>query len=372
MQVIDVNEFRDPAIAYHGLTGVDEAYTFYYDETNNPRRFHVENTGFNAQPMCFVLGGLCHRGRPRPLGLAELRRAVRLQPNAPELKLRHLGTGDFLRLIGSPKVERYLDWLAAEDLLLHYLALDPLYWSVIDIVDSIISHPETSALQVFHGALKSDLCEILAADPADLADLFGRFSYPDVGLDRRGAFIRELQERLEAREKLISQFGYQMLRGVLQAGARVDQLLYLQDETPHELIDSFEHFFRDRLCLFKHSHHVFDVEPVIEERLRRYEFRDGERELGHFRFVDSKEEAGVQASDPIVGLLGKLFSYSARVSRDDFAADLRSLSTAQKRTLGKLCAAMDRSIDATPALVQRVMSARAASRCAMLLGETPT
>lgn len=33
--MIDVNEIRGPAIALSGLTGVDRASTFYYDETNN-------------------------------------------------------------------------------------------------------------------------------------------------------------------------------------------------------------------------------------------------------------------------------------------------------------------------------------------------
>jgi hypothetical protein len=73
VQVVDVNEFRTAAIVLNGLTGVDRDYTFYYDETNNPRRFHVETAAFNAEPMCFVLGGVAHAGPPRSLDVAALR-----------------------------------------------------------------------------------------------------------------------------------------------------------------------------------------------------------------------------------------------------------------------------------------------------------
>ena len=41
MREIDVNEVRDPLIAFNGLTRADDVYTFYYDETNNIRRLHV-------------------------------------------------------------------------------------------------------------------------------------------------------------------------------------------------------------------------------------------------------------------------------------------------------------------------------------------
>ncbi|HEY2707207.1 MAG TPA: hypothetical protein VGI95_04075 [Caulobacteraceae bacterium] len=356
MQVIDVNEFRDPPIRLHSLTGVDDAYTFYYDETNNPRRFYVETAAFNVEPLCFVLGGIVHRGDPRPLDLSPLRQAVRLQANAPELKLRHLGGGDFLNLLGSAKVEAYLDWLAAEQLTAHYFALDPLFWAVIDIVDSIISHDGLRHMQRMHTDLKADLYEILAVDQADMADLFARYSFPDVVRERGAAFVREVLERVEAREEILPHFGFQMLKGVLQGGVRAGPLIYLEDETPHALIDSFEGFFLDRLCLFKRAQHVLDVEPVIQARLAGYEFVDGDRPLRHFRFADSKTEAGVQASDPLVGLLGKLFSYAAGRVPSDVVADRRSLSPQQRRTLAKLAELIDRSVEMTPAMAQRVMS----------------
>lgn len=360
MRQIDVNVVRDPVIALNGLTRADDAYTFYYDETNNIRRLHVTSEGLNVRdPMCFVLGGVAHRGPPRPLDIAGLRAAVRLQPSAPELKLRHLGSGDILDLLKSARVEAYLDWLSAEGLLIHYSVVDPLYWATVDIVDSIISHGPMAHMQAFHMQLKAGLFTVLACDVDDVADLFHRYRYPNVGEAGRLAFVRELLDRLEDRETLLDHFEYMMLKGVLQAGARSEALIYLQDEDPDTLLDSFVEFFIHRICLFKNARHILDVEPQIEEPLKACVFTDGGRRLDTFAFVDSKSDPGIQASDAIVGMLGKLFSYVTRTSVPELIADRQLLTPDQERRLAKLNALLDRSDAESPALLHQVASVSA-------------
>ena len=357
---IEVNEVRDPAIALNGLANVDRTYTFYYDETNNIRRLHVTADGFNVkEPMCFVLGGVAHRGPPRPLDVTSLKTAVRLQSTAKELKLAHLGKGGILDLLKSWRVEAYLEWLSAEGLLIHYSAVDPLYWSTVDIVDSIISHDPMRHMRRFHMELKADLFTVLAADIDDVADLFHRYSYPNVDEELRVAFVDELLARLENRGDLLPEFNAQVLKGVLQAGGRAEPLIYLDDEPPKTLLDSFVEFFIHRICLFKTGFHRLDVEPVIQARLQNYVFRDGERVLDTYAFVDSQNEPGVQVSDALIGLLGKLFSYVTRANPADLIAVRRALTPGQVRTLGKLNELLDRSADETPALLHQGASVRA-------------
>ena len=357
---IDVNAMRDPVIALNRLTRADDAYTFYYDETNNIRRLHVTADGFNVrEPLCFVLGGIGHRGPPRALDLGGLKRAVQLQATAKELKLAHLGKGDILSLLKSWRVEAYLDWLAAEDLLVHYSAVDPLYWSTVDIIDTIISHDVLAHMRQYDAALKADLFTILAADIDDIADFFHRFSYPDVGEANRLSFMAELLQRLEYRSELLPAFNAQVLKGVLQSGARGDALIYLQDEVPNTVLDSFVMFFIHRICLFKNATHRLDVEPTIQTRLKSFVFKDGGRVLDTFSFADSETDPGVQASDALVGLLGKLFSYVTRTNPQQLIADRRKLTPGQARNLGKLNALLDRSEAETPALLHQVASGRA-------------
>jgi hypothetical protein len=357
---IDVNEVRDPLIALNGLTNVDRDYTFYYDETNNIRRLHVTADGFNVkEPTCFVLGGVAHIGQPRPLDLASLKAAVRLQLTAKELKLSHLGKGDVLDLLKSWRVEAYLDWLSAEGLLVHYSAVDPLYWSIVDIVDSIISHDRMRHMQRFHLGLKADLLTVLGADINDVAGLLHQYSYPNVGEARRRGFVEELLARLEHRADLLPEFNAQVLKGVLQAGGRAEPLIYLDDEPPNTLLDSFVEFFIHRICLFKNGVHRLDVEPVIQARLQDCTFRDGDQALDTYAFVDSRGEPGVQISDALIGLLGKLFSYVTRTDPAELVAVRRALTPVQARALGKLNDLLDRSAAETPALLHQIASTRA-------------
>lgn len=173
---MDIDELRQPQIRLHGLTGADRVYTFYHDETNNVRKLELKPGGFNVVALqVFVLGGVVHDGAPRPLDMLDLRAAMRIQKSAPELKLEHVGRGDFLTVLRSPKLTLFLRWLAANDLLLHYHELDPLYWSIADIVDAIVFHPDSPAPNVFAGELKADLLEVLRSDLGVAADLFHRF-----------------------------------------------------------------------------------------------------------------------------------------------------------------------------------------------------
>lgn len=355
--VIDVNMMRDLAIRLSGLTKINDLYTFYYDETNNIRRLHITDKGFNVgDPMCFVLGGVVHRGATRPLDVDGLKQKIRLQVTAKELKLAHLGKGGILQLLASPKIRLFLDWLIEEGLFVHYFALDPLYWSIVDIIDSIVTHDTLAHLQQFNRDLKDSLFTVLAEDMDDVAALFHRFGYPNVEPASRRLFLNELLCRVKDREDLLEGFNFHLLKGVLEASVSIESLIYLEDQTPYALINSFTEFYINRICLFKNSRHLLDVEEVVKTRMRGMSFRDGNKDLDNFLFVDSQNEFGVQVSDALVGLLGKLFSYITRTNHAQIIQDRNALTATQLETLDKLNALLDRSADEAVAFLEQVIS----------------
>lgn len=357
--MIDVNLIRDREIALHGLTGADDAFTIYYDETNNIRRLHVRSDGLNVrEPQCFVVGGVAHHGAARPLPLDELRAALRVQPNAPEIKLKHVATGEFLDLLKAPRLEVFLTWLSQQGLFIHYSALDPLYWSIVDIIDSILTEHREPMLLAVNRQLKNDLYTVLRHDYDGTVDIFLRYRYPDVGLERRQAFLAELLDLLEHRRHLLAHFNFMMLKGVLQIAERLNALPYLEDETPNVLIESFAPFYVQRLCLFKNSQHILDIEEVVKAHLKRTPFTDGDRELKHFRFAISHDESGIQISDIVTGLLGKFFSFICAADDDELVAERRGLGEQQQRSLGLLNALLDLSIGENKAFAHYVLSLR--------------
>jgi len=124
--MIDVNPLRDAILAVFPMPRVDGVYSFYYDETNNVRKLHLTPNGMNIRrPDCFVLGGIVHGGPPRSIELSDLRTLLRLQPSVKEIKLKHLGSGDFLDLLGSEKIALFLEWLTTQGLLIHYQVSEP-------------------------------------------------------------------------------------------------------------------------------------------------------------------------------------------------------------------------------------------------------
>jgi hypothetical protein len=366
--MIDVNEIRDPDIQLNGLTGVDEAYTIYYDETNNIRRLHVTPDGLNVrEPKCFVLGGIAHKGAPRDLGFEPLRSALRLQPSAKEMKLEHLGKGDFLQLLGSAKIGIFLDWLKKSGLFLHFQVLDVMYWSIVDIVDSIVTEAGHVQLMMIAPALKDDLYTVLRYDLVHTVDLFKRFDYPDVGRTRRRAFIKELRTILNERRDLLQDFNFQMLKGLLQIATGLDTLPYLEDEEPNVLIEEFSTFYLKRICLFKNSTHILDIEEVIRAKLATYSFTDNGRPVSNHQFVNSREEVGVQISDVVAGLLGKAFTYLNQTPMAELQVEVPQLSPVQTRNLRVLTELIDHSIQETIAFASLVLCYEDRRRAAFLL-----
>ena len=281
---------------------------------------------------------------------------LRIQENAPEIKLKHVATGEFLDLLNAPRLETFLDWLIEQGLFVHYSVLDPIYWSIVDIVDSILTEHGEPRLFALNMNLKSDLYTILRHDYVGTVDLFQRYTYPDVGRERRAAFVAELLDLLELRHDLLEYFNYMMLKGVLEIAAKIDSLPYLEDETPHVLIDSFAPFYIQRICLFKNSDLIFDVEDVVKEYLSGMRFVDGDSELKQFRFAVSHHETGIQIADVIIGLLGKFFSFICATEAAELAEIRRGLNAQQKRALKALGKLLDRSLAENEAFAHFVLS----------------
>ncbi|GEQ99283.1 hypothetical protein JCM17844_29200 [Iodidimonas gelatinilytica] len=368
---IDVNTLRDPVIQMNGLFNADAVYTIYYDETNNIRRLHVRPDGLNVgHPECFVVGGIAYRGPVRVIDLDGLHSILNLQKSAKEIKLKHVAKGDFPSLLNAKKLEGFLQWLLDEGLFVHFSVLDPLYWSIVDVIDSILGEHGERQLFTAHMELKNDLYAILRHDLDGTVDLFQRYSYPDVGREMRRAFVAELRALLEQRADLLPHFNFMMLKGALQIAERLEALPFLEDETPNVLIDGFGPFFVQRICLFKNSEHIFDVEEVVKTNIATMKFVDGARKLTNYRFADSKDEPGVQVSDVITGLLGKMFTFLNGTTASDLTNIRTQLTDQQRRNLGLLETLLDHALEENPAFAHYTLSLEDLRRKNVLFSRT--
>lgn len=316
MHNLDINEIRDPHIITYGLTRANERYTFYYDETNNIRKLYIGAKGLNINDLkVFVLGGIVHKNGKHPLDMESLRKEINVQSSATEIKLKHIANGNFIEILTSTKLTSFLKWLIRNDLMIHCHALDPFYWSITDIIDSIII--ERIELIQIRINLITDLHEILRVNFQNTIEIFKHYNYPDLSPKDRKPFLDDIIKILNIPNNTMNTFRIKMLIDVLKIGKTQDTLDFIEGNKAGELIDNFSIFYLTRIALFKYAEHILDNEPYIQDYFSRFSITDRGKIVNHYRFANSKSEIGIQVSDIIVGLFGKLYTFFTEKSLND-------------------------------------------------------
>lgn len=323
----------------------DGAFTFYYDETNNIKKFYVRENDFNYTFTAnFVLGGLVHSGQaPNVQPLID---SFKLQKTATEVKFKHIASGQFLDCLKSEKLKLFLQFLRDNDLYVHYSSLNILYWSLVDIVDSAIVSSE-AAQQLgpqFSNHLKNDLYKLSRLEIDAVIDLFYKYEYPNIKSDSVLPFIEELTSLFDAYiDTQEFHFGLESLRQILKEAKKKGSLPFIQDEDDYILLKDLSHFYLRPIYLFKNSTHIFDNEDSISETLKDYKILDGEDEIKNYTFVDSKTEQLIQLSDVFVGLMGKLTNYLNTSTREKIDNDFQTLTATQQSNIDLLIQVIDKS-----------------------------
>jgi Protein of unknown function (DUF3800) len=366
---MDIGNLRDGQMRLHQLDKADIRYTFYHDETNNFGKLKIDAQGLNvAELKVFVLGGVVHAGEPHPIDIEPLRDAMQIhQKSAQEIKLKHVAKGDFLELLQSTRLTTFLRWITDNELMIHYQELDPLYWSIADIVDSILPNLGNPMLIEYHALLKSDLLSILRDDLQATIALFHRYSYPSLAPESRMPFLNGLLELMERNRSVLSEFNHYVLKGLLQAGRGLQELVFIEGNPPNVLINNLSISYLNRIALFEHSGHIFDRENVIRRHLMAAPITSSGMPLTNYRFADSKAEAGIQLADVVVGLVAKMHSYFTETPSDKVKLARTNLIGTRLQNAELLRDLISRSHDANVAFLHHVASVHDLQKLDMFL-----
>jgi len=323
------------------LRNWNERFTLYYDETNNIRRLTLSEVGLNAPDnKIFVLAGIALRAGQATPAIDDLRASIRLQGNAPELKARHVAEGGFEAMLASRHLHTYLSWLLDRGLLVHYSAMNVLYWSLIDIVDSI--QGRDPLVLAYNRELKNELYDLVSRNPSQFLQLLHRFSYPNIERSAVYAFMTAVvaflaQQAARDRNPLAA-----LLKDRFRDAADLDELVFLHDNHDGELMPDFSGHFLRGVYVFKNATHVFDRETFVQKALTKTEIREGDNRLD-YRFADSKSEVGVQLSDVVAHLFGKYFTFLQDNSLAALLERKSSFTDTQQANLALLRELIDRS-----------------------------
>lgn len=322
------------------LYGLDEEYAFFYDETNNIRKFWIRDDGFNEQPKNFVLGGIAHKKSEPLIGLDELVKSLHIQKSAKEIKFNQLATGSYLGVLNSRKIRMLLEWLIANGVFIHYSNFNILYWSLVDIVDSLWDEPELRQYMPYVMHIKSELFNLANADLDRLVPILKKYRFPNIQRNASSAFMTEFSDLLESVSKKPQSDISELVIYMVRKAANLPELPFIVDNEDDVLIDSFDSLFLRPLYIYPTSSHTFDNETEVQEAL-------GNTQVGYegrfveYSFVDSRDCIEIQLSDGICGLLGSHFNFLEEHSVKELVEIKKNLNPVQRQTLSLLSKLID-------------------------------
>ncbi len=336
----------------------DLKYKFYYDETNNIRKFYLKESGFNYSiDSSFVLGGivLCD---VKP-DLKELYNLLNLQKSIKEMKFKHIAKGNFIECLKSDKLTIFFRYLLKKEIFVHYSILNLLYFSIVDIVDSAIANSSTAIElgQDFSFILKNDLYKLCMREIDAFIGLFNKYQYPDIKKKNVLQFTMELISMLEKYADLSEfHFGLTSLKQILKESVREESLPFIMDEDEYVLLKDFSTFYLRPLYTFKFSKHIFDNEDAVRKILEKYELVDNSLAIQNYQFEDSKQNLHIQVSDVFVGFVGQLTKFINTHTKEDILRIVATLDEIQKQNLKQYFLLIDKSEQENNAFFHNITS----------------
>ena len=353
---INVEDQKDTVWKLNGIKPFNEEMTFYYDESGNCRKFYLTDNGFNdleAIKGDFVLAGIAHNGKSYEIDLVSLHEALEYKEGQKELKFKHLyhNSADFVSFMGSKRATEFLEWLDKSGLYIHYSALNNLFYSLVDIVDSLWeTHPMCI---MYFWDIKNALYDFTIEHQDEVIDILIRHTYPNV--KDTVSFCYELCALIsEYNDDSIYNPGFflELFRQMLKAAGKMGKLPFIQDNEPNMLIKEYYLFYLERCEIFSKSIHIFDEEKAVENKLSNIQLYEHGKMLNHYKFVESHENIFVQISDMIAGLLRRLFIFLDEKSIGEIKSLAEKFNENQINNFNILWRLISRSDEKSPLLIK--------------------
>lgn len=282
---------------------------FYYDESNNFRKFRLRETGFNndiKSQSHFSLGGIFVPKRCKP-DIDKLIERLKPQENQKEFKFKFFSYGktDLKDFLSSRRLSILFEWILENDLLIHMSSMDYLYFSLVDIVDEL---PEAKVTSLYNRPLKDILYEVVRKDIDSFVKILYKYKYPNVSNEVIFDFYEEVYDfyitNYEYDNFDPDDFPKELLRQMLKSGFKREGNGFIQNNDDYILHEQYELIYINNPYNFLNCTHIFDEEPDIIEKLEKLE-KDYSNLL-HMTFKKSESDILIQLSDAIAGFSAKL------------------------------------------------------------------
>lgn len=312
---------------------------FYYDESNNCRKFWIREVEcgpkreFNVNPHeDFVLAGVVTRpGNEITVSTDELICLLKLQKNVKEIKFKsHFSKGNFLDCMNQKRLGTLLSWIEQSGLLIHCKYVNNLYYTLVEIIDSVTDAIEIEENGFKYFAIKDRFYKMLKGKYLELQELMYQYEYPNLKAEKKEGFVLALLNLFPARYEQTPEEKF--ITGAIRRAAKSRELPFLDNNEDYVMQQNFLEFYCDGPAKFRDSIHTYDSEAEIQRIM------ESTKQVipDNMEFVDSKLNPLVQISDVIAGIWGKLMIYINNTDRIGITRDVEMMNKEQIHNINLL------------------------------------
>lgn len=286
--------------------------TLYFDETDNIKQVRItEKKDLNIKEKlnaCFVLGGI---STEETISLSELY-GIMGKHNNKELKSSSDLQKDFPGLMKNQKVEKMLDLIYSRRWCVHFIMVQPIYYSFVDIIDSLFdSNMDTRSL-------KSVFYRILKSNEDYSIPIFIRYQYPSIQKSDVESFLKELiliadsyvkLHDISLNERLLIDDLVLQMNEVISSNK---ELVLLPNEKTNIWVEPFTFFYRTIIAMYQFKNLKFDQEIQVERQIKENPIIVNGEKLSNYTFVESTNEPMIQICDYVVAIMKKYFVFLDR------------------------------------------------------------
>ena len=313
-------------------------YTIYCDESSNAIKFRFKDeTGkLNVDwRNDFVLAGIAYEGDTPPFDIDELFASFKLQKTVTDAKLGNIAkyNGDdvnrFVDILKSKKVNLFLNALWNSNTYIHWSTQSLLYFSLVDIVDSVMN------ITLMSNGIKNVLYKYVRFDLDYFLEFLARYSYPNIKKEKVEDFCEEFISWIESIEPLSQEdkFCLEFLRQGAKSSKKTGDLTFLTENRDNLLIENFVPIYASRLGEFPSSTIHFDKCGMAEENIDRLTNAFCDIKKPTYDFIDSTENRWIQICDFVSGMIAALLAFVNENDIGKINAALEIFDETQKNNL---------------------------------------
>ena len=221
-------------------------YTIYLDESSNCVKFRFKDIDGNTNVNWyndFVLSGIAFEGKSEPFNIDELFNKFAIQKNIVDAKLKHIAkyngedNNRFINILQSDKVSVLLETLLQSNrVYIHWSTQNLLYFSLVDIVDSVLETP------YLNDYVKNILYNYVLQDATFFLSLLAKYSYyPNIKENKISEFCEDIICWIDSlnSQKIEENCALELLRQGIKTSRKTNDLIFLQNNTDKLLIENF-------------------------------------------------------------------------------------------------------------------------------------